>query len=158
MHKVLHPIFRIFALPFAVDCEEVLSLPIQWKFTYLQCSDLKYKFLARHIPDFYKNHVLLPGRFYKLIIHAQQVVTKFGTQKKTEQLFFKMKHANSILRPEMSNHHFSGVFLLLTSLFNLDITFFMIANNIWCLINKLWLFPSEFSGFYLVLLKSQSRN
>ena len=49
--------FKIFSTPFDFDCEEVL-LQLQMELSVLQCSkDLKSKFLACHILDFYKNHI-----------------------------------------------------------------------------------------------------
>ena len=57
----LDPTFNIFFLPFDADCKEV-TLQLQMQLIGLQCSeDLKSKFLACHIVNFYKNHVLPSG-------------------------------------------------------------------------------------------------
>ena len=106
----LHPIFEIFYPPFDVDFEEI-QLQID-----RQCpKDLELKFLACHILDFYKNHMLLSGRFLTLFILARQIMSWIDTT---------MKHANCMLHLEQSNHHLSDVLLLKTFSSNLDITSF----------------------------------
>ena len=116
----LHPNFKIFL--FDVHCEEV-PLQLQIELLDLWCSeDLKSKFLACYILNFYKNHMFLSGWILIRITHTQQVVSMFGTTYCCKQLFSKMKHAKSMLHLQLSNHLLSDVFLLSTSSFNPDIT------------------------------------
>ena len=83
----------LFSSLFDIDCKEV-QLQLQMEFIDLQCSeDLKSKFLACHILNFYKNHVFPPGQFS----HTQQLVRMFGSTYCYEQLFSKMKQAKSML-------------------------------------------------------------
>ena len=57
---------------------------------------LKSKFLAYHIFNFCKNHMLASGWLSNFITHTQQVVIIFYTTYCYEQLF-KMKHTKSTL-------------------------------------------------------------
>ena len=92
---------------------------------------------------------MLPSGWYSnLITHNQQIVRMFGTTYYFKLLFFKMKPTMITLYIQLSNQHLS-LFLLSTSSFYLEITSFVIANDIWCLIIKWWLLPCEFSCFFL---------
>ena len=89
--------FKIFFSPFDVDYEKV-PLQLQMELFDLQCSEnLKSKFLAWYILNFYRNHMLLSGGYLIIITHIQQVSYKFGTKYFCEQLFSRMKHAKSKL-------------------------------------------------------------
>ena len=61
IHTAFHSTSKIFSSLFGIDCEEI-KLQQQMELNDLQRSeDLKSKFLACHIFDFYKNHVLPSG-------------------------------------------------------------------------------------------------
>ena len=66
--KSYAPTFTIFSSPFDADCEEEVPLHLQMEVIDLLCSeDLKSKFLAYHIINFYKNHMLPSGWFSSLL-------------------------------------------------------------------------------------------
>ena len=94
------------------------SLNLHWS------EDLKSKFLACHILNFYMNLIIPLGWFPNIIIHTQQVMKMFDTAYSYEQLFSKMKHTKCMLHSQLSNHHLSDVLLLSNSSFNPDITYF----------------------------------
>ena len=74
---------------FDVDSEEV-PLQLQMELIDLQGSeDLKLKFLAYHIFDFSKNHVLQSGSFPNIINHTGNVVNVFRIPYRCEQLLSK---------------------------------------------------------------------
>ena len=77
------------------------------------------KFFACHILNFYKNHMFPFEQFPRLINHILLVVSLLGTTYLYEELFFKMKHAKSMLNLQLSNHHLSNVLLLSASSLNI---------------------------------------
>ena len=98
----------------------------RWNSLILQCSeDLKLKFLACHILDFYKNYVFPFGWFGNLITFTQQVVSMFGTTYNCEQLFSKRKHTKITLHLQLSNHQLSNVILLSTFSIKLILNVFL---------------------------------
>ena len=120
----LCPTFKIFSLPFDVDCREV-PLQLQMKIVDLQCSDdLKKKFLSCYILGFYKNHMLPFGLFPNLIIHTQKVGFMFDSIFYCKEMFSWRKHTKRMLPSLLSNHHLFDVFLQPISYFNPGITSF----------------------------------
>lgn len=112
----------MFSAPFDVDHQQVLD-EFQLELIELQCSDeLKAKYLASNLLDFYKLQLLPSGKFPRLTNHALQVVSMFGTTYRCEQLFSKMKHVKSRLRSQLSDKHLYDQLLLATSDFEPDIT------------------------------------
>ena len=85
--------------------------------------------------------------------HTQQVVSMFVTTYLCEKLFFKLKHAKITLRSwncriitcvkccSCQPPHLALILQI------------VIANNIRCLINKLWLLPCEFSCYFFYPFK-----
>ena len=57
-------------------------------------------------------------QFLNLITYTQRVVSMLGSTYRYEQLFFKIKHAKSMLHSQLSNHHLYDVSLWSTSSFN----------------------------------------
>ena len=59
---------------------EEVPLQLQMELIDIQCSeDLKSKFFAFHILNFYKNYVFPFGWLPNIIIHIQYIVSMFST-------------------------------------------------------------------------------
>ena len=95
----------------------------------------KSKFLAYHILNFYKNHILPSRQFSNLITLTLQVVSMFGTTYCCEELFLIMKYTKSTLLSQVSDHHLSNFAVI-------------VFNNYWIqrgshLINCWWTFKMQ---------------
>ena len=87
--------------------EKNFPLHLPMELIDLQSSqDLEFNFLACHILEFYKNHLVLSRWFSNLIHHTQQVGSMFGAT-------YNYKHKNK-LYPKLSNTHSLTLLLLLT--------------------------------------------
>ena len=146
-----YPLDQKFSLCLLTLIEEVCIITTAEGTYWSSVFRFKSKFLACHILDFYKNFVFPSEQFPTLShTHTQQVVSIFGTTYCCKQLFFKIKHAKSILHSQLSNHHLLNVILLSNSSFNHNITSFWLQITK-CLINKLWLLPCKFNREWVLL-------
>ena len=123
----------------------------QMKLIGVQCSkDLKFKFLACHILDFYKNHMRSTNSPTLSLISSKQYVLHYI-------LLWTVVLQNTVCW-EYAIFTTVKSLLVIYSSCQLHLTLihlFVITNNIRCLINKLWLLAFEFSWFFFsVLLRS----
>ena len=143
---------KSYALTFQIFSSRFDVYP-KWVGTHWSSVFRRFEFqVSYHIFNFYKNSVLLSGRFPNLITYTQHIVSMLDTKHRCEQLFSKIKHARSTLRSQLSNLHLTGVLLPSASSFNPDISSFCDCK--YQMSNKSSLLLSEFSWSVVVVVVS----
>uniref|UniRef100_A0A8C4WQP7 HAT C-terminal dimerisation domain-containing protein n=1 Tax=Eptatretus burgeri TaxID=7764 RepID=A0A8C4WQP7_EPTBU len=113
--------FQLFSSPFDVDCDAAPP-DVQMELIDLQCcDDLRGKYLASSLLDFWSLHILLSGNYPNLVWLALNTASIFGSTYCCEQLFNRMKLLKNQTRAQLTDAHLSDVLLLSVSSIKPDV-------------------------------------
>ena len=113
--------FQLFSSPFDVDCDAAPP-DVQMELIDLQCcDDLRGKYLASPLLDFWNLHILPSGNYPNLVWLALNTASIFGSTYCCEQLFSRMKLLKNQTHAQLTDAHLSDVPLLSVSSIKPDV-------------------------------------